>query len=205
MSNILQNDLFRKGPNPSLNACVGCNGGPYNFDAYSLGYFEAGNRLMSTFAAEEDGEIVINNSHIDSLVYPIVYLFRHAIALGLKFLGESLPGIWNESLRIELTHRLIDNWNLVRPYLERNAVFDPEQKLIEEINEILNQLVEIDPQGQTFRFPTSTRGEQHLRQVQHINLVVFWSGMEKVNETFEHWFRQVKEIQDTQQRTDIYL
>jgi len=31
--------LFRTGPNPSLNACVGANGGPYDFPAYGDGFF----------------------------------------------------------------------------------------------------------------------------------------------------------------------
>ena len=40
------NSLFRPGPNSSLNACVGANGGPYDFGSYAEGFLKLGFRLL---------------------------------------------------------------------------------------------------------------------------------------------------------------
>jgi hypothetical protein len=40
------NVLFRPGPNLNLNACVGENGGPYDFAAYGEGFFHAGFEII---------------------------------------------------------------------------------------------------------------------------------------------------------------
>ena len=74
----LHNALFRPGPNASLNACVGDNGGPYDFAAYGDGFFHAGFQIVE---AIKQGEWTI-----DILVYPAVFNFRHGIELYIKHL-----------------------------------------------------------------------------------------------------------------------
>ena len=64
------NSLFRPGPNSSLNACVGANGGPYDFGSYAEGFFEAGFQIVD---AIKRGEWTT-----DILIYPAVFDFRHA-------------------------------------------------------------------------------------------------------------------------------
>lgn len=55
------NDLFRDGPIPEMNACVGENGGPYDFFAYAWGFWDA---AEATIRAAEDHE-----APIDVLIY----------------------------------------------------------------------------------------------------------------------------------------
>src|SRR5262249_55182921 len=64
------------GPNLDLNACVGINGGPYDFGAYGEGFFEAGFQVVD---AIKRGEWTI-----DVLIYPAVFNFRHGIELYIK-------------------------------------------------------------------------------------------------------------------------
>ena len=109
--NYKQNDLFKNGANPRLNACVGRNGGPYTFYAYSHGYFHAGERLIQS--------VLRNQLSIDLLIYPIVFCFRHGIELAIKDLVIILPKLWNQTDAIQPTHDLIDNWTLIRGYLSR--------------------------------------------------------------------------------------
>jgi hypothetical protein len=61
------NDLFRPGPNGDLNACVGENGGPYDFFDYALGYFKG---AMAIARAAERRELPV-----DIAVYPMVYSY----------------------------------------------------------------------------------------------------------------------------------
>ena len=175
-----QNDLFRPGESFHLNACVGRNGGPYSFGAYSRGYFDAGDRLVQS--------IFDNHRYVDIIVYPLVFIYRHAVELGLKDLASRVPPLLGETQTIQLTHRLLDNWRIVRGYLERcdGGLNDPDP--IQLVEKVLADFVQLDPKGETFRFPEDTHGNPHLQDTSIINVEVFASAMEKVHEAFEFWF-----------------
>ena len=183
------NDLFRPGDNVELNACVGKNGGPYNFSAYSRGYFEAGKRLV--------GSLVENQSLVDIIVYPVVYIYRHAIELGLKHLAYRLPPFFDKKEPIKLTHNLIDNWILVLEYLEQlpDGGNDPEP--IQIVDKVLKDLVQLDPKGETFRFPQSRNEVLHLQDTSIINVEIFAVAMVKVYEAFQFWFDVVAILWET--------
>src|SRR5689334_20004211 len=105
----MQNSLFRSGPDSHLNACVGRNGGPADLARYATGYFDAGARLIRSL--EDD------HSWVDCLVYPIVMLYRHAIEVALKCLAKKIPPLFDDHAELRMTHKLIDNWAIVRPLL----------------------------------------------------------------------------------------
>ena len=69
-------DIFRAGPNHELNACVGTNGGPYDFLDYGRGYLLAAIVLCEGI---EHGGCVKNVK-----IYPTVFLLRHGIELYLR-------------------------------------------------------------------------------------------------------------------------
>jgi hypothetical protein len=139
--------LLTHGRCVQLNACVGKNGGPYDYSHYAEGYFIAAERLMESLAE--------NNRHVDVLIYPIVFNLRHAIELSLKHLGQLLPRLWGEREPTKFTHRLSDNWNVVRSYLMRDLHFDPDGDSITRMTEIIDDFVAMDASGQAFRYPGS--------------------------------------------------
>ena len=110
------NALFQPGPITFLNACVGQNGGPYEFNAYSLGYFEAAESIVET---SRRGALTV-----DLVIYPITYCYRHAIELALKYLIDKVPSIWDEKATFPTTHRLTDAWKVLVPFLQRDQIFD---------------------------------------------------------------------------------
>ena len=66
-----EGDLFRRVPSQEyheLMACVGTNGGPYGFDDYAIGYFEAARLIWNSI---EGGEATV-----DVAVYPLTFLYR---------------------------------------------------------------------------------------------------------------------------------
>ena len=80
-----------QGRNISLNACVGKNGGPYDFYSYGAGYFKAGHVLAQKLIDAESGkhsnseqkeqEFFVENLVIDVVIYPVLYLYRQGTTL----------------------------------------------------------------------------------------------------------------------------
>jgi hypothetical protein len=183
-----QNNLFRPGKNVHLNACVGRNGGPYDFFAYSLGYFHAAKNLAQ--ARNENSPLV------DLQVYPLVFTFRHAVELALKDLAASLPRLWDEKDEVKLTHDLLDNWQVVRLYITRPPVFDPTDAIVPAIDRIISDLIAIDPTGQAFRFPEARNGNRFLQDTSIINIEVISEAVDTVSEAMEYWHMVASEYWD---------
>lgn len=184
----VSNALFRTGNNPLLNACVGVNGGPYDFDDYALGYFRAGGRLVRSLWPDNHG--------IDTLVYPIVFNYRHAVELGLKFLASVLPGLVGGHAEVSFTHKLLDNWHQVTPLLRRDARFDPDGTRIGLVDRVLADFVQVDPYGEVFRFPVDKAGDYQIQSFEHVNVAVLGAAMDGVQEAFEGWFHAVHTYHD---------
>ena len=176
--NYKQNDLFRSGANLRLNACVGRNGGPYTFYAYSRGYFHAGERLIQS--------VVHTQVSIDLLIYPIVFCFRHGIELAIKDLVIILPKLWNQTNAIQLTHDLINDWTLARGFLSQEP-FQSNDATTDQVEKVLTDLVALDPNGQAFRFPSARDGKLFLQDTAIINLDVFADAMSLVAGAFDYW------------------
>ncbi len=181
-----QNALFTGGPDVTLNACVGKNGGPYTTYDYAVGYFTAAGTLAD--------QLRERRSRIDLLIYPVAYLYRHGIELGVKSLCEFLPTLWNENGKVIYTHELLGNWAGIKPYLMQNKDFDTDGILISTVETILRDLVEIDPKGEVFRFAQDRGGGLHLQDTRLINLNVLAETMEYVRDALYHWHRVGREI-----------
>lgn len=200
------NDLFRPGSISDLNACVGNNGGPYDFQDYSIGYFDSGERLYKSIES--------NRYCLDVLVYPLVYLYRHAIELGLKHLVKILPQLFEETDSIQYTHNLKDNWEVVKNYLLRvfenyGSYFEDGDSSIKDtiafVEKVLDDIIEIDSNGQSFRFPILRNGDFSLKEISHINVKVFHDTMLEIKRCFEYWFNLLEIIWDDYQEYRYYL
>jgi hypothetical protein len=179
-----QNDLFRPDPNSELNACVGTNGGPYSFEQYAVGYFMAGRQVAAAAMADQ--------MEIDVFVYPLVFLYRHAIELALKHLVTVLPSLYGAEGKYHATHNLLDNWRVARGHLERHPKLSRAAS-IPAFEAILRDFVEFDPKGEAFRFPEERAGVPFLQSTNHINLVVFAEAMQFIEAAFHSWRHGVRD------------
>jgi hypothetical protein len=69
--------------------------------------------------------------------------------------------------------------------LKREQELDPEDTLIDQVDTILKDFLEIDQNGQVFRYPTDIYGLNHLEEeVSKINVIVFQQAMHTVSKTF---------------------
>lgn len=187
-----KNDLFSPGPITRLNACVGKNGGPYDFRDYAQGYFLAARKLLD--AVRKDP------AYVDTLIYPLAFLFRHAIELSLKGLARDLGRALGQGKDPKLTHKLADNWTVVQELLKRRIQdFDPENKIIPMIDKVLRDYLEFDPVGEVFRFPEDKVGNLFLQEARLINVDVFGSVLEEIGEVFYNWFMRASELAELRQ------
>lgn len=180
------NSLFRPGPDGRLNACVGKNGGPAGFDRYASGYFEAGARLVASL--KED------SSAVDCLIYPLVMVYRHGIEIVLKHLSKTLSRLCEQSTEPNLTHKLLDNWKIVRRFLNQ---LEPENEALDRVESILKDFVEIDPRGENFRYPEAKDGSMLLQDTSIINVEVFGEGMAYIANYLEgacYWVEHLEEM-----------
>lgn len=158
-----RNRLFSAGRNYMLNACVGRNGGPVDFDRLGNGYFTATAALI---------EYVRQNPFdVDSLIYPIVQNARHAVELSLKYLVGVLSTIAEQHVAASPTHKLTDNWERVRKLILHLELATKEE--LKHVTHVISEFVEFDPNGEAFRYPTSKNGDLCLNGVSHINVDVF--------------------------------
>lgn len=189
-----ENDLFRGEPSAwHMNACVGHNGGPYDYHAYGDGYLRAAIAIVPS--AEN------YQNPVDILIYPIAFCFRHAIELYLKHFCEMLPRIWDEEQLPKLTHKLIDNWGVVKSYLEREDDFIRGNNSIQQFEKILHDFVQIDPTGETFRFPVNRKGGMHLEDSSVINVLVLRNAMLEAHNILEIWHRMASAWLDYKHET----
>lgn len=76
-------NIFEPRHSTHANACVGENG-YVNAETYAIGYFQATRLLL------EDVLNIKNKRFQDTLVYPILFNFRHGIEISIKQISKVL-------------------------------------------------------------------------------------------------------------------
>lgn len=174
------NDLFRPDPSRShLNACVGLNGGPADFRTYADAYLRAGITLIKSCERHEQP--------VDLMIYPIAYNLRHGIELYLKHFCRTLPTLWESQEHAKPSHKLLDNWAIVKEYVSRDSYFSLGSDAIDLVERIIKDVVEIDPSGEIFRFPYSKKHDLHLAEQSLINVLVLESAIGELLDVFVRW------------------
>jgi hypothetical protein len=173
-----QNDLFRGLQNhlSRLNACVGNNGGPYDLYDYAWGYFE-GTRLLLADAKAP-------GATIDVLVYPICFNFRHAVELYVKYVIADLSRVQGTGQQYQPRHSLLRNWKKAKKLLKAIDHTADDAALFEEV---VRHIEEVDPTGQTFRYPESIKYDQHLKDWPSINLAVVEQHYARLFAVAKNW------------------
>jgi hypothetical protein len=192
-----QNDLFRSDfDRADYNACVGDNGGPYDLYDYADGYLDATERLLKT-AAKDKGMA------IDLLVYPICLNFRHAIELFIKYLISDLNKLTKSHTKFKPTHSLVENWRVAKKLIKKTKL-KVDTKELEWITHVVDDIMEVDPKGEIFRYPESIKGDQHLKDWSHINLAVVGDVFIKTKKIAERWQGEIEgRIEDAMERGTI--
>jgi len=158
-SHFAGQQLFIQGEDWHNNAMLGWTHFPW--DMYAAGYKDAADALVGALAERK--------ASLDSVVYPLVFLYRQGLELQLKLilpLARRLAG--NDAIK-DLDHRLMPLWSELRRLLGQINPSE-EDKELPAIEEFIQQLDTVDPRSFAFRYPTDKKGEVLLPTIQHINV-----------------------------------
>lgn len=161
-----------------LNACVG-NNGLQDLEIYGRGFDFATKSLIKS-AKQEFTEI-------DACIYPLVFCARHRLELFLKDQLIKLKKIReNQEIsekKLIQTHDLKILWDL---YKEHGKKTDKRfVAFIDEYEEFFLDFSEIDPTGETFRYPHDKMNELHLIHTPIINIAVLGKRYEALSKKLE--------------------
>jgi len=183
----LVNDLFRGSGDPDMLAAVGNNGGKYGLFDYAHGYFAATELLLA--AARQQGE----NVAIDTLVYPVCYNFRHSVELFIKYLidelGKASPA---GQSAFKFDHDLEHNWKTARTAIEGCSWLSIHAQEMAFVEKTIQEIMEIDANGQIFRYPDSKKNPQHLKEWSIISLEVVERRVKMLYAVLREWHFKIE-------------
>lgn len=154
--------IFQQGADWWNNACLN-----YMADDTSLireGYRLAAESLVES-ATRESGQL-------DTLIYPIVYLYRHHLELSLKQIIVDGTRLIDRRSVHPFGHSLFALWQMARPILEEIWPQGSKDDLAA-VEECILELDALDPSSQTFRYSVTSCGDQPLKSIQRISIPNF--------------------------------
>jgi hypothetical protein len=152
---------------------------------YSLGYREGARRLVN--------HVLETYSDQHTMIFPIVYLYRHHIELVLKRLLVVASSVVDRQLtNAELwhlsKHRLDLLWDDLKPTLSasyRKAnLAPPAKENMAGVDSYIRQLSSVDRESQSFRYSISSKGDSALAGLTHINIRTLAEKMERLCDFF---------------------
>lgn len=173
------NDTFRGDYPTHWNACVGNNGNP-SYRDYAEGFARAAVILINDAIVTRD---------VDQQIYPICFNMRHAVELSLKYQILMLESIRAESsigqFDLAGSHDIGNIWE----YCKKSAELKDKRfgNLFNDLDGYIKDIAEIDPTGQTFRYPLNKESIKHLVDVSVINIV-------RLKRKFEHLIEKLDEL-----------
>ena len=151
--------LFIAGEDWQNNAMLGRTHFPA--DIYAAGYKDAADALVEALAERK--------ASLDSVVYPLVFLYRQALELNLKLILPLARRMAGAEAVADHHHGLMPLWSALRQHLEQ---LDPrvEDKELPAIEDLIRQLDHVDPGSFAFRYPKTKKGEVSLPELRQINV-----------------------------------
>lgn len=151
--------LFVQGDDWQNNAMLGW--APYPMDIYAAGYKDAADAIL--YALSE------RKTSLDSVVYPLVFLYRQGLELQIKLILPLARQLTKSPAKEDHSHSLMLMWAELRTLLNELTprACDLEVPAMEQF---LHQLAEIDPQSFAFRYPEDKKGQLSLPDLHHINV-----------------------------------
>ncbi len=158
-SDFAGQQLFIQGEDWHNNAMLGWTHFPW--DIYAAGYKDAADALVVALAERK--------IPLDSVVYPLVFLYRQGLELQLKLILPLARRLAGKEASADIGHKLMPLWNELRQHLEQ---LDPREddKELPAIEDFIRQLDTVDHGSFAFRYPTTTKGEVSLPELRHVNV-----------------------------------
>lgn len=151
--------LFIQGRDRDNTAMLGWTQFPW--DLYAAGYKDAADALVKALTSRQ--------ASLDSVIYPLVFLYRQGLELQLKLILPLARRLAGQPATADTHHKLMPMWSELRVLLEQ---IDPREadKELPAIEEFIRQMHDVDPLSFAFRYPTTKKGEVSLPDLRHVNV-----------------------------------
>lgn len=136
-----------------------------------LGFYAEGYYLGANILVDETKR---NPSNI--LVYPICFLYRHFIEIALKGIIDQYKRLEYSVKNIPTTHNLEDLLNIIVK-LTKDHFNSP---FPEDVEQIIREFNKLDPESQSFRYPSNKKGKHFVPGHNVIGLGTLKDNMSKV-------------------------
>ena len=155
------------------------------FEPYALGYLEAAITL---------GEAAMRRPS-DLAFYPLLHLFRHGVELSLKQLSFHAAKYCGEPAPKKLDHLIADLWSELKPKLDtwiqsRRYSGDPPPES-DEMDEIIGDLVKVEPDGFPSRYPTTKAGADIHPKLSIVDFANFLKAVRRSESVLRDWMNQL--------------
>lgn len=100
----------------------------------------------------------------DQLLFPVCFLYRHYLELKMKQLlrlGERLQLVTVSEKKIWGSHDLGRLWGKAKELISARWP-DADETPVNVVEAVINEISQVDPSGQTFRYDVSSKGEYHF-------------------------------------------
>lgn len=181
--------LFMPDADWQNNACINQKVVAHDLDLFAEGYKTAADILVE--------HVVEHSSHQDTLVYPIVYLYRQHIELRFKEIIREGLLLLDENQDFPITHRLDRLWPMVKEIIEKLWP-DEETEDLRIIEHVVNEFCSIDPESISFRYPEDKCGNNPLSGLTHVNLRHLAEMIDEVYNILFGVSAAISEYQDAQ-------
>ncbi|SCX44850.1 hypothetical protein [Nitrosospira sp. Nsp1] len=158
-SDFAGQQLFIQGEDWHNNAMLGWTYFPW--DIYAAGYKDAADALVDALAHRK--------ASLDSVIYPLVFLYRQGLELELKLILPLARRLAGKEAITDHHHGLIPLWSELRRLLEQLDSREDDKEL-PAIEDFIRQMDTVDPGSFAFRYPTTKKGETSLPELRHVNV-----------------------------------
>jgi len=169
----------------------------YNDDAlfrYVSGYKEAGDRLVQS--------LMRNSRHLDLVVYPTVFLYRHYLELRLKQLIREGSHLLEKPFVLRKQHRLDALWYECKSLLKQIEPKVADQE-IAELEACIIEFHTIDPLSMAFRYHVDTKDNPSLPpDLRYINIPNLAKVMAKIDSFLDAVYMTISVALDRKQEME---
>ena len=117
------------------------------------------------------------------LVYPIVFCYRHYLELTLKAMLEEYGSMGDVTSNWS-HHKIEDLWRNFQTLLQSLGGEDTEEDGTEAVEQCIAEFAKIDPFSETFRYPTTRKGQPFDVGCERIDLLRLRDTMQKIENYF---------------------
>lgn len=149
-------------------------------------FYVNGYRLAAEKLSENFDQLFVNEK--DSLIFPIIYLYRQHIELATKDIIRDMCRLLKvkENVKILGEHRILDLWNeVMRLYCELEKKLTPEYSFtnrneLDKARLVIKEFSHYDDRSFAFRYATDKSGNKLLKTIDYISLNHFRSEIKFV-------------------------